>query len=293
MPTLVPGQSGTALDLYIKAGSTLYTPSPLPTFIVRDSNSALQGSGTYYAHLLSVGHVDARNFTVTTSGTLGTWTITWTVGGSTKIESFTVENPTLTELGDEQNDLDKIKQHVRFDIGDFRQDIFSNYQLEVYMDKAVKRLNRELGISYKVRPTGITPGGIGTPAITPPIYVDFNQGTIFPDTDEIKDLVVLQIEVLITRAEMGALRRASAASAAAPGSELITSVSGIASDNGAGIMVRNADGVTIDTTARLTSWLSHKTKLFLDEAKTREEELRKAIFKLRADIAGTSTKVVY
>lgn len=287
---LVPGQSGTPLDLYVKAGSTLYDPSSI-TFIVKDALSFVQGSGSGVRR--SVGHYDASSFVITSSGNLGTWTITWSVGGASKIEEFLVQVPTLTEIGDSQNDIDMIKQHIRFDIGDFREDIFTDSQLQIYIDKSVHRLNRELGISNHVRPTGVTPGGIGQPAITPPISIDFLSGTIFPDTDEIIDIVILQTEVLITRAEMASLRRASAASAAAPGAELIVAASGITADSGAGMRVRNADGVEIDTTSRFTSWLTNKTRLFLDEAKAREDELKRAIMKLRSDISAMSSKVVY
>lgn len=287
---LVPGQSGIPLDLYVKAGTTLYDPSSI-TFQVTDANAAFQGSGTGYK--LSIGHYDARNFIVTTSGALGTWTITWNVGGTTKTEQFTVQAPSLTEVGDVQNDIERMREQIRFDIGDLTQSIFNDTQLNIYLIKAVQRVNRALGISVKVRPTGITPGGLGTPAITPPISINILAGTIFPDTDEMKDIVVLQTEVLITRSEMSALRRASAGSATAAGAELIGATSGIVTDTGAGLRVRNADGVEIDTTTRMSQWLSNRVKLFLDEAKARELELEKALLQLRHDISGNSTKVVF
>lgn len=289
--TLVAGMSGILLDLYTKAGTVLFNPNPYPTFQVFNASSLLQGSGTGYN--LSIGHWDARNITIPSSGGTGTWSIVWSAAGNTKTESFTVDLPTLTEVGDIQNTIAKIKQYVRFDIGDFTESLFSDIQLERYIDKAVARLNRELGISYQVRPTGVTPGGIGQPAVTPPISVSFLDGTLFPDNDEIRDIVILQTEVLLTRAEMSALRRASAASAAAEGAALLVAVSGITLDNGAGLSVRNADGVQIDTTSRLTSWLSNKTRLFLDDVKAREDQLKDAINRLRYSISSASSKVIY
>lgn len=291
MQTLVPGQSGIPLDLYIKAGTTLFDPTPLPSFSITDANSAFQGSG--YGYRLSIGHYDARNFIVTTSGALGTWGITWNVGGASKIETFTVEQPTLSEVGEKINEIQKLRDHIRIDMGDFNADIFNDTQLNIYLDKAVKRLNRELGISYKVRPTGITPGGIGQPAITPPITIDIDAGTMFPNNDEIKDLIVLQTEVMIARAEISVLSRASSVGAVGPLTTLMTATSGIVSDNGEGLSVKNTDGVMINTSARMHAWLSNKTKLFLENAAAREKELQTAILRIRTDIAMATSKVIY
>lgn len=292
MATLVFGQSGTNLDIYIKSGTTLFDPYTWPVYSIYNAASALQGSGSGIR--LSVGHYNASNFIIPSSGGLGSWSIIWNVGGTTKTEQFTVAEPTLTEIGDEINVLQELMRAVRFDIGDVSQTIFTDYQIQIYVEKAVKRLNRELGISEKVRPTGVTPGGIGPSVIMSPIRVNFNDGTIWPNNDEIKDIVTLQTEVLITRAEMSALRRASAAAAAtAVGAELMTATSGIIADNGVGIMVRNADGVTIDTTSRMTSWLSNKTRLFLDEAAQREKDLESALKRMKHSFAGNYGKVIY
>lgn len=284
--------SGIDLDLFVKAGPVLFNPSTTPTYSVVDASSFFQGSGTGYN--ISVGHFDARNFVVPSSGNLGSWTITWTAGGSTKVETFNVANATLTSEGDPVNDIDRVIDNIRIDIGDFNGEIFSQSLLERYIVKSVMRLNRELGIaSGRVRPTGITPGGLGTPARIPAISVDLDARVIYPDNDEIKDIIVLQTEVLITRAEMAALRRASTASAGAPGAELITSSSGIIPGAQPGIMIRNADGVTIDTKTTYTNWLNNKVKLFIEDSKMREEELEKAIFRLKMSFSSGSGKVVY
>jgi hypothetical protein len=296
MTTLAANQSGVALDIFVKAGSVLYDPAVI-TFQVVDANGAVQGSGVngeYYGYKTSVGHYNAGLFTVPSSGAVGSWTITWTVDAATKNETFTVAAPTLTTAGDAPNILDVIYDRIRIDIGDINGDIFTDALLERYTGKAVARLNRALGISRKVRPIGITPGGLGTPAKIPSIAIDFDQRTLYPENDEISDIIVLQSEVLITKAEMAVLRRAGASSAGSPGAELLTATSGITSGNeGEGIMVRNADGVTVDTRQRFNAWSAQRVKLFLDEAKMREKELADAIRQLRLDFAGSMGKVIY
>jgi hypothetical protein len=291
--TLSPGQSGTLLDIYIKAGTVLYDPTSV-VFTITDANAALQGSGTYYGYKLSTGHYDARNFIVTSSGTAGSWTITWAVAGTSKQEVFTVEAPTLSTDGVMPNSIDRIIDNIRIDIGDFDGSIFELPLLERYITKSVMRLNRELGISTKVRPTGITAGGLGSPARIPQITFDADARTIYPDNDEIKDIITLQAEVLITRAEMSVLRRASAAGSAVAGAELLSATSGMPSNGGGeGVYVQNADGVIINTTSRYGTWMSNKTKLFLEEQKAREAELEKAIKQLKYSFSSSQGKVIY
>lgn len=290
--TLAVGMSGTYLDLFVKAGPVLYNPSTSPTYVVKDANNFVQGSG--YGHNISTGHYDARNFIIPSSGTAGIWTIAWSVGSTTKNETFTVAAPTLTNVGDEVNDIDKMIENIRIDIGDFNGDIFSTVLLEKYLEKAVMRLNRVLGISSgKVRPTGITPGGLGTPARIPAISINLDERTVYPDNDEIKDIIVLQSEILISKAEMAALRRASAAGAAATGADLIAAASGSPSSGQAGIMIRNADGVTIDTKSAYGAWISNKVKLFLEESKSKEIELEKALLRLQFSFSSNFGKVVF
>ena len=297
MTTLVANQSGVQLDIFVKAGSVLYDPAVI-TFQVTDANGAVQGSGLagqYYGYKVSEGHYNAGLFTIPSSGAAGQWTISWSVDGNTKTEAFTVGAPTLTVAGDAVNVLDNIYDMIRIDIGDVGPSpIFTDALLERYVGKSVTRLNRALGISRKVRPPGITPGGLGTPARIPSITVDFDARTLYPDNDEIRDIVVLQAEVLITKGELATLRRAGSSSAGSSGAELLTATSGITSGNeGDGIMVRNADGVTIDTRQRFNTWVGQRTKLFLEDAKMREKELNDALKQLRLDFSGSMGKVIY
>ena len=293
---LAPGMSGVDLDIFIKAGSTLYDPVDTPVFEIKDSGGFQQGSGFYYGTRINTGHYDARGYTIdaATSGTLGDWTINWTVGLSTKIETFSVAAPTLSIGGDPVNDIDQIYDNIRIDIGDIAGDIFNDSLLERYLVKSVMRLNRALGIaSGKVRPTGVVKGGLGTPASIGAITLDLNARTLRPDNHEIHDIVVLQAEVLITRAEMSILRRASAASAGQPGAELMAAASGIVSGAGDGVMVRNADGVVIDTKGRYSAWANNRTKLFLEETKMREADLKQAIKDLKYSFSSNMGKVIY
>lgn len=289
--TLSPGMSGIALDLFVKAGPVLFDPSPIPTYSIVDASSFFQGSGNGYR--INIGHYDARNFTVPSSGNLGTWTVTWTVGSTTKIETFNVLAPSLT-LGDSAvNPIDRMVDNIRIDIGDYYGQIFAESLIHRYIIKAVMRLNRELGIaSGKVRPTGITPGGLGAPMRMPAIVLDLDSRTITPNNDEIKDIIILQSEVLITHAEMATLRRASSAGAGADGATLIASASGIATSSD-GIMIRNADGVTISTEKRFGTWAATKVGLFLAEAARREAELERAIKQLKYSFSANYGKVIY
>lgn len=292
MSTLSAGMSGIQLDLFVKAGPVLYDPSPYPTYSIVNASSLFQGSGTGYR--VSIGHFDARNFTIPSSGGTGNWVITWTVGSTTKTETFAVSAPTLNTVGDATNIIDRMIDNIRIDIGDFSNDIFPTSLLERYLIKSVMRLNRELGIATgRVRPTGITPGGLGTPARIPSIVLDMDARTLQPDNHEIADIIVLQAEVLITHAEMAALRRASTVGASAAGSSLVVSASGIPTTNSDGIMIRNADGVIIDTRQRYSTWMSSKTQLFLAEAKQREIELENALKQLKHSFASSMGKVVY
>jgi hypothetical protein len=292
--TLSPGMSGVYLDLFVKAGPVLFNPASTPIFQIKDANSNVQGSGWYYASGVSTGHFDARGFIVPSSGTLGTWTVTWNAGGSTKIEQFTVAAATLDISGDSVNDIDRVIDNIRIDIGDFNGTIFSTSLIERYLVKSVMRLNRELGLAAgKVRPTGVTPGGLGTPMRMSSISIDFDSRTVTPDNDEIKDILILQAEVLITRAEFAALRRASAATAAADGAQIIAATSGIVTGSAVGIMIKNADGVTIDTKTSYTNWMNNKTKMFLEDAAAREKQLEKAIMNLKYNFSSTYGKVVY
>ncbi len=292
MTILIAGQSGVLLDIFVKAGSVAYDPSSI-TFQVTDANGALQGTGSYSGFKTAVGHYNAGLFTVPSSGAAGTWTIAWSVDGASKNETFTVSTPTLSLAGDPIDAIANIYDMIRIDIGDLQGDIFSDALLQRYVDKAVRRLNRALGISRKVRPPGITPGGLGTPARIPSISVDFDARTLYPDNDEMRDIIVLQAEVLITMGEMAVLRRAGTASAGSSIPELLTATSGMTSNAGDGIVVRNADGVTIDTTSRFNSWASNRAKLFLEDAKMREKQLESALKQLRLDFAGSMGKVIF
>ena len=113
------------------------------------------------------------------------------------------------------------------------------------------------------------------------------------DISDCPQPIGIQAEVLITYAEMSALRRASSAGASATGAELIGSTSGAPEGNGDGVRVTNADGVTIDTRQRYVSWLGNKTKLFLDEAKQREKDLAKAIKALKHSFSSGMGKVIF
>lgn len=157
-----------------------------------------------------------------------------------------------------------IYEAVLLDIGDPDQDIFTDAFLQKIFKKSVRRLNQKLGSSDVVRPKGV-PGY--HPLKVAKITYDLTANSINPDTDELADLIILQMDYVIKKGEVSALKRLNSAYGGVYG----VSVGGANSDD---VSVTNADGVTIKTGG---SRSNNRTKLFQLDLETIKEELNEAI----------------
>ncbi len=175
---------------------------------------------------------------------------------------------------------------VRLDIGDENGAIFNDALLTRVMKKSVVRLNNKLGISANKNRsigTGSTFGGrrisISPIQATPEVTTS----TPTPDNDEIHDLITLQMEVIILKSEMSALRRLNASLGGAFNAGVTTAVN----DD---ISVKNADGVTIKVGANR---FGTRARLMREDLQDKEEELKLAIKQLKYRMSGGYGKMVY
>lgn len=175
-----------------------------------------------------------------------------------------------------------IYEAVRLDIGDPEAQIFSDAFMQRIFIKSVRRLNQSLGLSVTSRPPGV-PGYKSLSTKISPITYDLSGDTIFPDNDEIADLIILQMEYVIAKGELSALKRLSSAY----GGAYATSVG---SAEGDGVTVTNADGVVVSVGA---SRLNNRTKLILEDANLIKAELNEAIKRFLGRATGNYGKLVY
>lgn len=174
-----------------------------------------------------------------------------------------------------------IYQGILLDTGDEAQDIFTDAFLERIFKKAVRRLNRDLGLSSVSRPKGIP----GYKALqVAPITYDISGDSISPDNDEIADLIILQCEYIIKKGEISALKRLHATA----GGVFFGSVGGASTD---GVSVTNADGVTVDMGGG--SRFTARAGLFRMDLETIKEELEEAKKKFLYRLTGNFSKLVY
>jgi hypothetical protein len=171
---------------------------------------------------------------------------------------------------------------VRLDVGDPEAQIFNDAFLQRIMVKSVRRLNGKLGLSHVQRPQGI-PGYKALATKISPITYDFASDSISPDNDELADLIILQMEYVISKGEISALKRLSSAYGGAFGTS-------IGSAEGDGVTVTNADGVVVSIGA---SRLNNRTRLMLDDANMIREELEDAIKKFLGRQNGNYGKLIY
>lgn len=173
-----------------------------------------------------------------------------------------------------------IYEAVLLDVGDPDQQIFVDAFLQKIFKKAVRRLNQKLGSSDVVRPRGV-PGY--HPLKVAKITYDLTGDTINPDTDELADLIILQMEYIIKKGEISALKRLNAAY----GGAYATSVGGGANDD---VEVTNADGVRVRTGS---SRLTNRASLFRLDLETIKEELEDAIQVYLARMTANYGKCIF
>jgi hypothetical protein len=221
---------------------------------------------------------------------LGSWHIDWdviTAGGSfvEASEPFIVNDAMIAigfvPLADK---FGNIYDAVRIDIGDPEAAIFDDDFLKRVLIKAVRRLNQRLGLSKTSRPRGV-PGNFGGPRLrVAQLEVDVEAGTVHPCNDELTDLIILMMEYIIITSETSAMKRLQASSPA----------SSISTSNRDGIMVRNADGVTVDVSVgRLQARANFILQLQRLDVETRERELEAAIKAFLGRMTGNFGKFIW
>lgn len=175
-----------------------------------------------------------------------------------------------------------IYEAVRLDIGDPEAQIFNDAFLQRIFVKSVRRLNQSLGLSATSRPPGI-PGYKALATKISSITYDISGDTISPDNDEIADLIILQMEYIVAKGELSALKRLSSAYGGAYASS-------IGSAEGDDMSVTNVDGVVIRSGM---SRLNNRTRLVLEDANLIKKELDEAIKKFLGRQTGNYGKMVY
>jgi hypothetical protein len=218
---------------------------------------------------------------------LGLWHVNWdviTAGGSfiEASEPFTVNDATIS-IGfvPPADKFGNIYDAVRIDIGDPEGAIFDDDFLKRVLIKAVRRLNHMLGLSRTSRPRGV-PGNFGGPRLKIlQMEVDVEAGTIVPSNDELCDLIILMMEYIIITGETSAMKRLQASG---PFS------ASVGSSNKDGIMVRNADGVTIDVSV---GRLQTRATLQRLDVETRKAEIEAAIKLFWGRMTGNFGKFIW
>lgn len=280
---LTIGASATSLDIFLSAngiavsgqyvGFELFDAAGVSAVSGVASNPAL---GTYTAS----GVIPA-------GFQLGTWRVDWdviTAGGSliNASEPFCVNDATIaigfTPAADKTG---TIYEAVRLDLGDPEGELFDDDFLKRVLAKAARRLNHRLGLSRTNRPKGITGNFGGQRIKVAELTVDVEAGTVTPDNDELCDLIIMMMEYVIITSETSALKRFLGTGPFA------TAVNSAAND---GIMVRNADGVVVDISARRLSTRSTLQRL---DVETRTKELEAAIRQYLARMTGNMGKFIW
>jgi len=168
---------------------------------------------------------------------------------------------------------------VRLDIGDPEGQIFNDAFLQRIFIKAVRRLNQTLGTSATSRPRGI-PGykSLSVEQIT----YDLANDSISPDNDEIADLIILQMEYIIAKGEVAALKRLNSSYGGA-----YSTGSNVSNDD---VEVTNADGVKIKMGA---GRLNNRTRLMLENANMIRKELNDAVKRFLTRMSGNFGKCIF
>ena len=277
------GQEASALDIFLSSNGSAVSGKYVG-FQLFDAANASAVSGV--ALNPALGHYVGSGV-IPAGFQLGDWRVDWTIislgnGLIEATEQFTVQD-LVVMIGfiPETDDLFSVYNSVRIDIGDPDGIIFNDGYLQHVLIKAVRRLNHRLGLSNRVRSKGV-PGGFGGPQVkVSPITADVESGAVEPDNDEIKDLIILQMEVIIAESEIASLKRLLGTGPAA---------STITNAGVEGVSVTNADGVVMSISP---SRLSFRSDLHKFDAKQKRDELEASIKAFLARISGSWGKMIY
>lgn len=280
---LTVGASAESLDIFLSANG-IPVSGQFVGFQLFDAADISAVSGI--ALNPALGHYTASGV-IPAGHQLGSWHIDWdviTAGGSflETSEPFIVNDATIAigfvPLTDKTG---TIYDAVRIDIGDPEAAIFDDDFLKRVLVKAVRRLNQRLGLSRTSRPKGV-PGNFGGPRLRiAQLEVDVEAGTVTPNNDELCDLIILMMEYIIITSETSAMKRLQASGPFA---------ASVGTSSRDGIMVRNADGVTIDVSI---GRLQTRASLHRLDVETREKELETAIKAFLGRMTGNFGKFIW
>lgn len=286
-PTIAIGTSASNLDIYIRDTATneLITPSGITYDIYDPANTPVVSgvNGTY----VSLGRYSASGTVIPNGFVVGEgWAINWNVileGGvfGTFIQNFCTTLPTLSaSFSSTLEEVSTIYDRVRLDLGDWDGQIFTDGILQRTLSKAIARVNRRLGLVELH--SGSRPFYFYlyfTSALQrPKISVDLDTGMMTPDTDPYVDIVVLQMEEILLRAEATNFKRFNSNLGG-------TLSSGLVGITGEGVSVTNADGVKIAVSA---GRYSARAKMFAEDVDRIAKEIERAIRDFRWRLSGSA-----
>lgn len=283
-PTINVGSAATALDIYVKDDQGAFVdPSgiifrifdPLAAIVVTETSGGKVSTGVY----------NASGVTIPAGSPIGEgWRIDWSVtlvGGAsgTFAEAFCTKLAGLSaSFSDPSVTVETIYDRVRLDVGDINGQIFTDGLLRRTLEKAIARANRRLGlVSIE---TGNSPSHFflffNSTLSRAKIEVNLTTGVLTPNTDPYIDIIIMQMEEIMLKAEMSNFKRLNVLL----GGPL---ASGIAGAPNEGVSITNADGVKISVSA---SRYTARAKLFESDVKMIKEELDQAYRDFRWRLSG-------
>jgi hypothetical protein len=285
--TVAVGAQPTNLDIFVEDGITqqLIDPSGIH-FRIRDP-LGVDVITTTSGNKLSIGHYNASGVTIPASSPIGEgWKIFWEVvapggGSGLFVEEFCTRSASLNATFSSRDvGVETIFDRVRIDVGDPDGRMLTNGLLTRYLEKSIARCNRRLGLVDLE--TGNTPFHFFlffTSALSRPrLEVNLLTGIITPDTDPYVDIIIMQMEELVLRAEMSNFKRLNPNL----GGSLASGIFGATTE---GVSVRNADGVTISVSPVR---FSTRAKLFMADVERISAEVKEAIRDFRWRLAGAA-----
>lgn len=285
--TLTVGSDLSALDIFLNFEGSPIQASGV-NWLIEDSTNTPAASGI--ALNPEPGKYTASGV-VPTGYSYGEWEIFWdiTLLDGTPLEASEVfcVNPPTVSIGftPPQDATANIYISVGVDIGDPNGSVFNENYLRQVLVKAVRRLNHRLGTSRTNRgPVGV-PGTFGGQRIRVNEFeVDVEAGTVFPENDEVTDLIIAMMELIILSAEGVALARLHAGSVSGP------HVGMISATTNEGISVQNPDGVSVSISP---TRLQSRTSMMRFSIEQAEKQMEMMIRAYLSRATGNYGKLIY
>ena len=181
---VVVGAAPSGLDIFTRFGGVLTDPAAITFNIIAPDDTVLSPSGVA-GFKRTTGHYDARSFGNMPSGyAVNGWQIVWTVQSPAGVTNTATEDFVVaTSMETAFTNIDDIATQVKLDLA-VADSTFTSAQLEIFLEKALNRLNRRLRFTGTTSEMSISQT---TGAVTP-----------VPDST-IHDLIILQMECLMAQ----------------------------------------------------------------------------------------------